>query len=151
MGKPRQSPTRRQPGYNKPPPKEEEQQEEESSGSFYGEHGEYVRDEHEDSDKTITPSHSREGSLTRSQKRNLQRRKKQEARQAQIQEQKATWSGSGEAEGGQEEGEVPIPISHEELEAEGLNINPRHRMFLVTTSFCKDKVKTMFEKAKLQQ
>ncbi|MCP4485716.1 MAG: hypothetical protein GY820_00025, partial [Gammaproteobacteria bacterium] len=37
------------------------------------------------------------------------------------------------------------------MEAEGLNINPRHRMFLVTTSFCKDKVKTMFEKAKLQQ
>ncbi|MCP4474772.1 MAG: hypothetical protein GY821_09470, partial [Gammaproteobacteria bacterium] len=59
MGRPRQSPTQRQPGSNKPPPREKESKQEESSESFYGDHGEYVREEHEDSDKTITPSHSR--------------------------------------------------------------------------------------------
>ncbi|MCP4486214.1 MAG: hypothetical protein GY820_02680, partial [Gammaproteobacteria bacterium] len=146
MGRPGQSPSHRQPGYNRPPPKGKEQDQEESSESFYGEHGEYVREEHEDSDKTITPSHSRESSSTR-----RRRKKKAAIRQAQVKEQKAMWSGSREAEGGQKEGDAPIPISHEELVEEGLNINPHHRMFLVTTSFCKDKVKTMFEKAKLQQ
>ncbi|MCP4475860.1 MAG: hypothetical protein GY821_15105, partial [Gammaproteobacteria bacterium] len=124
----------------------------------YGESGEYTQgelgeEEEEEITPTTTPTPSPPSSGRPEASKRTQNRAAAKQRRNRERILVPVAEGGGEEVEGEEEGEreAPIPVTPAQIRAQGLNIDPRHRMHLVTTSFVKEKVKVMVKNAKLEQ